>query len=97
MTEGRLSWRPPNLVFADLSAKAICGFLKVCNVNPPRGRQLMKMIAEYVEHAHRFEQLAVLENNPELKATLEKQAAAYRKLATERAKKLGIEPPKKVE
>jgi hypothetical protein len=57
----------------------------------------MKMIAEYIEHAHKFEQLAAHETNPELKASLEKQADAYRKLATERAKKLGIEPPKTVE
>lgn len=54
----------------------------------------MKMIAEYVEHAHKFEQLAAHEKNPELKANLEKQAAAYRKLAAERARKLGLERPK---
>lgn len=54
----------------------------------------MKMVAEYLEHAHRFERLAAHENNPELKANFENQAEAYRKLATERAKKLGIEPPK---
>jgi hypothetical protein len=56
----------------------------------------MKMIAEYIEHAHKFEQLAAHEKNPVLKASLEKQAAAYHKMATERAKKLGIEPPKTV-
>jgi hypothetical protein len=55
----------------------------------------MKMIAEYIENAHKFEQLAALETNPELKASLEKQASTYRKLAMERAKNLGIEPPKK--
>jgi hypothetical protein len=55
----------------------------------------MKMIAEYLEHALQFELLATLEKNPKLKADLEKQAVAYRKLATERAKKLGLEPPKK--
>jgi hypothetical protein len=54
----------------------------------------MKMIAEYIEHAHKFEQLAAHEKNAELKASLEKQAAAYRKLATDRAKKLGLESPK---
>jgi hypothetical protein len=52
------------------------------------------MIAEYLEHALQFERLASLEENPKLKADLEKQAAAYRKLATERTKKLGMEPPK---
>jgi hypothetical protein len=53
----------------------------------------MKMIAEYLEHALAFERLAAGEQNPILKADFEKQAAAYRKLAGERAKKLGLEPP----
>jgi hypothetical protein len=54
----------------------------------------MKMVAEYVEHALQFERLAAHEKNPQLRADLEKQAAAYRKLAADRAKKLGMEPPK---
>ncbi len=37
--------------------------------------------------------MAADEKNPELKAQLERQAAAYRKLAAERAKKLGLQPP----
>ena len=55
----------------------------------------MKMIAEYIEHAHKFEQLAALESTPKLKTSFDDQAAAYRKLATERAKKLGIDPRRK--
>jgi hypothetical protein len=51
----------------------------------------MKMIAEYLEHALAFEQLAATEQKPEIKAGFEKQAAAYRSLAAERAKKLGVE------
>jgi hypothetical protein len=51
------------------------------------------MIAEYVEHALQFELLAAHEKNPQLKADLEKQAAAYRKLAADRAKEIGSEPP----
>ena len=39
-----------------------------------------------------FERMAA-ENDPQLKADLEKQAAAYRRLATARAKELGMEPP----
>ena len=54
---------------------------------------LVKMIAEYLEHALNFERLASDEQNPKTKAEFEKQAAAYRKLAAERAKKLGIKPP----
>jgi hypothetical protein len=53
----------------------------------------MKMIAEYLEHALQFERLAAEEISPNLKAALEKQAAAYRKLAAERASKLGSQPP----
>jgi len=50
------------------------------------------LIAEYIEHALAFERLAAHEKNPQLKADFEKQAAAYRKLAAERGKKLGLEP-----
>jgi hypothetical protein len=53
----------------------------------------MKMIAEYLEHAFAFERRAADEPKPEIKAQFEKQAAAYRKLAGERAEKLGLEPP----
>jgi predicted ATPase with chaperone activity len=53
----------------------------------------VKMVAEYLEHALQFERLADLEDNPTVKADLRKQAVAYRKLATERGKKLGLKPP----
>jgi hypothetical protein len=53
----------------------------------------MKMIAEYLENAIKFERKAGEEPNPKLRAEFEKQAAAYRKLATERADKLGLSPP----
>jgi hypothetical protein len=49
----------------------------------------MKMVAEYLEKAMHFEQLAARENNPKLKADLEAQAKAYRKLAKERAERKG--------
>ncbi len=45
----------------------------------------MEMVAEYLEKALHFEQLAAAENDPELKASLIKQAEAYRKLAADRA------------
>jgi hypothetical protein len=51
------------------------------------------MVAEYLEHALQFERLAGLEDNPTVKADPRKQAVAYRKPATERSKKLGLEPP----
>jgi hypothetical protein len=57
----------------------------------------MKMLAEYVEHARQFDQMAAAETNPKLKAVLHAQAEAYRKLAIARAKKLGLHAPPKPE
>jgi hypothetical protein len=53
------------------------------------------MIAEYLEHALQFERLAAVETDPKLRANLGKQAAAYRKLADERAAAIDFEPPPK--
>ena len=53
----------------------------------------MKMVAEYVEHALELEQLAAREENVQPKIKLETQAVAYRKLATDRAKKSGLNSP----
>lgn len=53
----------------------------------------MKLIAEYLEHALQFVRFADLEDNPELKADLQKRAAAYRKLAADLSKKLDLNPP----
>jgi hypothetical protein len=53
----------------------------------------VKLVVEYVANAVKFERLATLEERPEFKAVLEKQAAAYRKLAKERAQKMGLQPP----
>jgi len=50
----------------------------------------VKMLAEYLDTAIKFEQMAAAENDPVLKADLEKQAAAYRKLAEKRAKEYGL-------
>jgi hypothetical protein len=53
----------------------------------------MKLIAEYIADAVKFEHLAALERNAEVKALLEQQAAAYRRLAEKRAAEQGIPPP----
>jgi hypothetical protein len=53
----------------------------------------MKMLAEYLEKAITFEQLAAQEKDATLRASLEKQAMAYRKLAAERAKRLKPQEP----
>ena len=41
----------------------------------------MKLIAEYLADAIKFERLAAMEKNPDARAMLEKPAAAYRHLA----------------
>jgi hypothetical protein len=53
----------------------------------------MKMLAEYLDSALKFEQMAADEKDPKLKADFEKQAAAYRKLAEKRAKEYGLKMP----
>jgi len=53
----------------------------------------MKMVAEYLEQAHRFERMAASETNPKSKKQLEDQAQAYHKLAAKRAKALNLPVP----
>jgi hypothetical protein len=53
----------------------------------------MRLLSQYLDHALKFESLAAGETNPKLKADLSGQAQAYRKLAAERAAKLGLPPP----
>jgi hypothetical protein len=55
----------------------------------------MKMLAEYLERAEEFERMAALEKDAKLKADLEKQGAAYRKLAVKRAKEYMLDLPTK--
>ncbi len=50
----------------------------------------MKLVTEYLVDAAKFDQLAALEQNPQVREQLKKQAAAYRKLAENRAKQLGV-------
>ena len=54
----------------------------------------MQRIVEYPERALQFGRLAAEETDPEIKAHFEKQAAAYCKIAVNRAKALGLELPK---
>jgi hypothetical protein len=53
----------------------------------------MKMLAEYLDTAIKFETMAAAESDAKLKAQFEKQAAAYRKLAEKRANEYGLKPP----
>jgi len=52
----------------------------------------MKMVAEYLDKALSFEQMAAHETDAALKENLLKQAQAYRKLAADRALKDPLEP-----
>ena len=52
------------------------------------------MIAEYLEDAIRFELMAEEATDPKFKEALLRQATAYRSLANDRAKKLGLPLPK---
>ena len=53
----------------------------------------MKMLAEYLEKAITFEKMAGEQKDAKLKANIEYLALAYRKLADERATKLGLLKP----
>jgi hypothetical protein len=53
----------------------------------------MKLLTEYLDHAVSFERMAAQENNPEVRVQFEKQAAAYRNLAAERAARYGLPAP----
>ncbi len=53
----------------------------------------MKMVAEHLDMAMKFERMAAHETDPKVRAEFEKQAAAYRKLAEKRAKQYGLEMP----
>jgi hypothetical protein len=51
---------------------------------------IMKMIAEYLEHAITFERMASETDDPALREQLIRQASEYRKLAEERADRLEL-------
>jgi hypothetical protein len=50
------------------------------------------MVAEYLERVVQFEAMAAEAADPALKESFRKQAAAYRKLAEERAARLKLPP-----
>jgi len=54
---------------------------------------VLKIIAEYLSEAAKFDRMANDEKSLDVKIAMQKQAAAYRNLAPERAEKLGIPPP----
>jgi hypothetical protein len=57
----------------------------------------MKQLTEYLDRAVSLERLAADEQDPVFKAELLNQAAAYRNLASRRAKRYGLPPPSQAE
>ena len=53
----------------------------------------MKLLTEYLERAISLERLAANESDSDFKNNLLKEAAAYRKLATKRARDYGLPAP----
>lgn len=53
----------------------------------------MELALQYLETAIRLRNLAAAENDPKLRADLEEQAQAYRKLAERRARKRNLPLP----
>jgi hypothetical protein len=53
----------------------------------------MKLLTEYLDRAINLERLAASEQDSKFKTELLNQAAAYRKLAAERAEQYGLPPP----
>jgi hypothetical protein len=53
----------------------------------------LDLLTQYIDHALTFERMADAEPNRGLKADLERQASAYRRLAAQRARRLGLPPP----
>jgi len=53
----------------------------------------MKLVSEYLAEAEKFLRLAEIEDAPKVKAALLEQAAAYRKLAENRAQELSLTRP----
>jgi len=55
----------------------------------------MDLVLRYLENAAQLKRLAAIENDPKLKAELDKQAEAYRKLAEKRAQDRKLSLPDK--
>jgi hypothetical protein len=55
----------------------------------------LDLLTQYIEHAVTFERMADAESNRGLKGDLDRHAMAYRRLAENRARKLGLPLPSK--
>jgi len=55
----------------------------------------VKLVTEYLQQAMEFERMAAETADPKLKNDLEKQAAAYHRLAAKRATEVGLPVPQR--
>jgi hypothetical protein len=53
----------------------------------------LDLLTQYIDHALTFERMAEAELNQRLKVDFERQASAYRRLAAQRAIRLGLPLP----
>jgi len=53
----------------------------------------LDLLTQYLDHALTFEAMAEAEPNQRLRAEFERQASAYRRLAAQRARRLGLPLP----
>ena len=59
-------------------------------------QHVLDLLTQYIDHALTFERMAD-ELNQGLRADLERQASAYRRLAAQRARRLGLPLPSEPE
>jgi len=59
----------------------------------PETGQMIDALMHHLERAIAFKRFAANETDPDLKADLERQATAYRRLAAMRAEGMGLPPP----
>ena len=57
----------------------------------------LDLLTQYIDHALTFERMADAEPDQGFRADLERQASAYRRLAAQRARRLGLPLPSEPE
>ena len=60
-------------------------------------QHVLDLLTQYIDHALTFERMAEAEPNQGLKADFERQASAHRRLAAQRARRLGLPLPSEPE
>jgi len=65
--------------------------------SPMETSMSLDLLTQYIDHALTFERMAEAEPNQSLKADFERQASAYRRLAAQRVRRLGLPLPSEPE